>query len=163
MWRKNRKARAVFLVCWLAWGVVAWRAQTPGRGVSVRIADRSGRAQTVNLYAGSYALVIGESKYANGWDELPGVAKDVAAVGQVLQRHGFRVETESDLTGRELEARVKKFVDDYGYAGENRLLIYFAGHGYTQPAAGTTANRALSCRWTRLCRPKTRSISAAAP
>jgi len=48
-------------------------------GVGVRVKDISGEIREIELYKGSYALVIGNSRYTNGWDSLAGVAADVAA------------------------------------------------------------------------------------
>ncbi|MDQ3817058.1 MAG: caspase family protein [Acidobacteriota bacterium] len=87
------------------------------------------------LYKGSYALVIGVGKYAAGWDNLPGVKSDTEAVKAELEKHGFKVEVVLDPTEREFDAKVHFFIKNYGYEPENRLLIYFAGHGYTEVLA----------------------------
>ena len=107
-----------------------------GRGVAVRIKDASGKTKEVKLYEGSYALIIGNSEYSNGWDRLGGVKADVIAVKNVLERQGFKVETEENLTSERFEARIRKFINDYGYDRDNRLLFYYAGHGYTLNSAG---------------------------
>ena len=105
-------------------------AQTRGAS-NVKVTDSKGKTREVQLYDGSYALVIGESKYTNGWDVLDGVKTDVAEVRQVLENGGFTVEAEMNLTSDALQSRISRFVSDYGYAQNNRLLIYFAGHGHT--------------------------------
>lgn len=88
------------------------------------------------LYKGSYALVIGVSEYVGGWDSLPGVKSDVEAVKNVFEKHGFQVVTLSSTkpTRAELITAIQQFIDDYGYEYENRLVIYFAGHGHTEPS-----------------------------
>lgn len=106
------------------------------RGVRVEKTNANGSKQEVQLYDGSYALVIGNSEYSFGWERLSGVKTDVVAVRNVLERHGFKVETEENLTSEQFERRIKKFIDDYGYDRNNRLIIYYAGHGYTLPSAG---------------------------
>lgn len=103
------------------------------RGVGVK--DKSGR--DVILYENSYALVIGNSNYKDGsWGNLPGVKSDVEAVGDVLCQHGFKVEIAENLTSKTFEARVKKFINDYGKQPNNRILIYYAGHGFKQKSSG---------------------------
>lgn len=106
------------------------------RGVEIKVKKADGQTQDVRLYSGSYALVIGNSEYSNGWDRLSGVQTDIVAVRNVLQRHGFVVETEENLTSEKFETRIRKFINDYGYDRDNRLIIYYAGHGYTLNSAG---------------------------
>jgi len=88
-------------------------------------------SKVVDLYRESHALVIGVSAYRNGWNYLPGVADDVKAVSEVLQEHGFKVETLINPTRTELDEKIRTFIASYGEEERNRLLIYFAGHGHT--------------------------------
>ncbi|HKQ78749.1 MAG TPA: SUMF1/EgtB/PvdO family nonheme iron enzyme, partial [Blastocatellia bacterium] len=102
------------------------------RGQTVRL--RIGAATTgqeVELYGASYALVIGVSDYTNGWHDLPGVRDDVPAVKAALEKHGFKVTTVLNPTRRQFDDVVRQFVGAYGQGRNNRLLIYFAGHGHT--------------------------------
>jgi len=98
------------------------------RGQGVRIKAEGG--QTIDLYEGSYALVIGAVNYRN-WRPLPGVRNDVEEVTAVLQQHGFSVETLVDPTRESFDRAMRRFISDFGQATNNRLLIYFAGHGHT--------------------------------
>ncbi len=84
------------------------------------------------IYQGSYALVIGARDYDVGWPDLPGVEKDINEVKAVLVEQGFSVTTVTNPTKRELEDAFDSFISRYGLFEENRLLIYFAGHGHTQ-------------------------------
>jgi hypothetical protein len=84
------------------------------------------------IYQGSYALVIGANNYSSGWPDLPGVKKDVKEVKTALMKKGFLVTVITDPTKRELEKAFDNFISQYGLEEENRLLIYFAGHGHTQ-------------------------------
>jgi uncharacterized caspase-like protein len=111
-------------------------AQQRGGGVRVAGANADGSARQFQLYDGSYALVIGNSEYKLGWGRLAGVKSDIAAVRGVLERHGFKVEVEKNLTSDRFESRVRKFINDYGYDRDNRLLVYYAGHGYTLNSVG---------------------------
>ncbi len=89
----------------------------------------------IKLYSGSYALIIGISDYDNGWPKLPGVRKDVNAVKQVLERQNFEVTIVMDPDDIELDRAYKDFINLYGMDANNRLLLYFAGHGHTIKAA----------------------------
>jgi tetratricopeptide (TPR) repeat protein len=113
-------------------GVTALSAQQ--RSFEVKIQNAQGITRNVTLYSGSYALVIGESDYTAGWTDLPGVKADVSEVKRVLENGGFSVEAELDLDSDAMSARINKFIRDHGYSQDNRLLIYFAGHGHTQKA-----------------------------
>jgi formylglycine-generating enzyme required for sulfatase activity len=104
-------------------------AFSKGGIVAVPINDAQGNQ--VLLYKASYALVIGISDYTGGWPKLPGVKSDVKAVKETLEKIGFKVIFVEDPDRRELEDAFKNFVLDYGLDPENRLLIYYAGHGYT--------------------------------
>lgn len=105
---------------------------TQDRGMTVKVKKDDGQAEEVQLYKASYALVIGVSDYTNGWKSLPGVKNDVKAVSDVLKEQGFQVETVLNPKRLELTAAVEKFIREYGYDFQNRLLIYYAGHGHTQ-------------------------------
>jgi uncharacterized caspase-like protein len=111
-------------------------AQQRGGGVRVARTNADGLKREVQLYEGSYALIIGNSEYSLGWDRLSGVKNDVVAVRDVLERHGFKVEVAENLTSEQFERRVRKFINDYGFDRDNRLIIYYAGHGYTLNSAG---------------------------
>ena len=89
------------------------------------------------LYKGSYALVIGASDYQdNSWGDLSSVREDVKAVREALEEQGFRVDTLLDPTEDALIDEINDFIDAHGYDRENRLLFYYAGHGYTQERNG---------------------------
>jgi hypothetical protein len=104
----------------------AAQQQTESRGIAVEI-----QGQNVKLYDESHALVIGVSDYTAGWPNLPGVKRDVQAVGEILKQHNFQVETLLNPTSQVFDQTMKSFIARHGQAAGNRLLIYFAGHGYT--------------------------------
>ncbi|MDA0857739.1 MAG: caspase family protein, partial [Proteobacteria bacterium] len=115
-------------------GEAALQAQNRAiRPVSIQI-PKEGEVQ---LYKGSYALVIGVSDYQdNAWVDLGSVKADVDAVSDTLQEHGFVVQTVMNPTESVLLDRINEFIDSYGYEQENRLLFYYAGHGHTQERNG---------------------------
>src|SRR5262245_1443837 len=116
---------------------IGWFLALPGhssvqaqRGQGVRIDGKDG--QEIDLYAESHALVIGVRKYTDGWRELPGVEKDVEAVSAVLRKQGFQVKVALNPTSTQLNEALNTFVSDHGLNERNRLVFYFAGHGYTE-------------------------------
>ena len=85
----------------------------------------------VGIYDESHALVIGGSDYTGGWPKLPGVEKDIILVKDALEAKGFNVVLVKNPNNQELENAFEGFIQKYGYKSNNRLLFYFAGHGYT--------------------------------
>ena len=98
----------------------------------VRIEAQTAQDETISyIYEESHALIIGVSEYNNGWSKLPGVKTDVMEVSRALEKNGFEVEVVEDPTLDELEIAIEDFIFDKGADPENRLLIYYAGHGHT--------------------------------
>lgn len=85
----------------------------------------------IDLYRESYALIIGIDHYTAGWPDLPGVAKDIEDVKKELMKQGFRITVAKNLDRDKLLSTVEGFISKYGHDPENRLLVYFAGHGHT--------------------------------
>jgi len=85
------------------------------------------------LYKDSYALVIGNGSYSsqNGWQPLPEAVNDAKEVAEVLERHGFNVTLKIDITTTEFHKAFSDFIYKSGKDTNNRLLFYYAGHGYT--------------------------------
>ncbi len=86
-------------------------------------------------YRGNFALVIGISDYNNGWDSLPGVRNDIQRVEEALAKHHFEVIVCRNPTRRQLEDTITYFISHYGQEVDNRLIVYFAGHGYSKSLA----------------------------
>ena len=101
------------------------------RGISrVEIKTQSG--EEVGLYEESHALVIGVSDYTAGWPRLGGVREDVREVRQALEDNGFAVILVENPDRMEFEGAVRQFIVKHGRKENNRLLFYYAGHGFTQ-------------------------------
>ena len=103
----------------------------------MKISVRTSAGGHIELYNASYALVIGNGNYTNGWDPLPGALQDVKEVAETLKTHDFNVTLKTDLTADEFENAFLTFVLEHGADENNRLLFYYAGHGYTLPLANT--------------------------
>ena len=84
------------------------------------------------LYKQSHALLIGVSNYSNGLKPLPGVSGDIQAVKAALETNGFNVRVVMDPDNVGLVNAFNEFIGQYGSGKDNRLLFYFAGHGYTR-------------------------------
>ena len=104
-----------------------------GMKITVRTED----AGELALYKDSYALVIGNGAYPvkNGWNPLPGAINDVTEVAEALERHGFNVTLKIDVTKSEFNKAFSEFIYKSGKDRDNRLLFYYAGHGYTTKSA----------------------------
>jgi hypothetical protein len=98
------------------------------RGITVSLST----GQTLDLYGDSYALVIGVSDYSSGWPDLNSVTKENNEIAELLNEQGFSVTTVMNPDADSLEDAFEDFVDAYGYNPKNRLLFYFAGHGFTR-------------------------------
>ena len=107
-------------------------SQTDRGMKAITVRTRTGEIQ---LYKDSYALVVGNGTYTNGWDPLEGALKDVKEVETVLKKHSFNVTLKTDLTEAEFKRAFAEFVLKSGEDPNNRLLFYYAGHGYTRKSA----------------------------
>ena len=105
---------------------------TPARGSrGLTVAVQTGEGHILPLYSDSFALVIGASRYTQGWPDLPGVINDVQHIHKALSDHGFKVETVIDPDSGRLRETIEAFIIRNGSQVNHRLLIYFAGHGHT--------------------------------
>jgi len=93
------------------------------------------------LYRDSHALVIGIDQYAQ-WPKLQHAVKDARGVQeQLVQRLGFRAENVTLLLDGEatraniLRALNDKLADAKRVKRDDRVLVFFAGHGATRKLA----------------------------
>ncbi len=113
---------------WLYSG--ATHAAEQQRGFNV-ITIKQADGQELNLYKESHALLVGVSDYSKGWPDLPGVKKDIAELSEVLKDQGFHVVVVDNPSYDQLTGAISDFINLYGLNPENRLLLFFSGHGYT--------------------------------
>jgi hypothetical protein len=107
-------------------------ANAQSRGVTVIAKDGT----TLANFSKSYALVIGESAYTAGWQQLAGVREDVEAVKRLFEEQGFTVETIENADSAKLKGGIEAFLNRYGYDEDTRLIVYYAGHGDTLDLGG---------------------------
>ena len=132
------KKKPLFLFFSILCGVTIFIAATDlfsQRGMSVTVQTENG--EKFGLYKDSYALIIGNGAYPvkNGWNPLPGAIEDVREVTEVLENHGFNVTLKIDVTKSEFNQAFSEFIHKSGKDKDNRLLFYYAGHGFTTKAA----------------------------
>ena len=127
----RRVAMLCFCLCLLAARDLF--AQTD-RGMKT-ITVRTQQGKEIELYKDSYAFIVGNGGYTEGWSQLSGVLQEVDEVADALEEQGFSVTLKKDLTKPEFEKAFTDFVVNAGGDPYNRLLFYYAGHGYTQKMA----------------------------
>ena len=126
--RMNRQLPLLFLFLLSLLPTLLFSQNRAIRPVSLQIPN----GEQIELYKGSYALVIGVSDYRdNAWADLSSVPQDVDAVAKALQGHGFEVSKVLNPTEADLIDAMDDFIDNHGYDRDNRLLIYYSGHGHT--------------------------------
>jgi tetratricopeptide (TPR) repeat protein len=96
---------------------------------SLKITDSSGRE--VIVYKESHALVIWAGDYQH-WDKLNNIEDEAKEVVAALKRQGFEVTVVANPTGQTLKQAMQTFIANYGFMPDNRLVIFFSGHGYTR-------------------------------
>jgi esterase/lipase superfamily enzyme len=94
----------------------------------------------VALYRKSFALVIGISNYTS-WRVLTNAIRDAEEVALALDREGFEVRLEKDLTGDQLFQVFQEWFLTAGQEEDARLFVWFAGHGHTiERSVGVVSN-----------------------
>lgn len=88
------------------------------------------------VFGSSRALIIGNSAYTAGWDELPGVRGDVTAVQAGLERQGFEVRVAQNLTKTQLADTLDTYIAEQAQDPTGRVIIYYAGHGQSVGSVG---------------------------
>jgi formylglycine-generating enzyme required for sulfatase activity len=121
-------------------GLVAFMAPAAAAGMTVPLhATESADApvsETVSLYTRSYALVIGNDAYSGTWPRLSNAVKDAKLVAEALQAKGFEVTLKTNLDYRQLVEAFEKFFLETGEDPDARLLVWYAGHGYSERGEG---------------------------
>ncbi len=121
-----------------------WSDKIGGRGIVVTEIGSDGQSPPADspreipsidkLYQGSHALIIGNDTYQH-WSNLPSIVEETKEVQEALKKQGFTIfkgGVQRNLTEDELRRTYEDFIDDHGLADKNRLVLYFAGHGFTR-------------------------------
>ncbi|MGK7886549.1 MAG: caspase domain-containing protein [Crocosphaera sp.] len=96
---------------------------------SFTVTDRNGK--DIIVYQESHALIIWAGNYEH-WSKLNNVESEAKNIKKTLERQGFEVTVVENPNGNELRNKIQEFINDYGYIHNNRLVIFFAGHGHTR-------------------------------
>jgi len=117
----------------MAWAGAADAAGERDLSVKLRASEAADAPilEEVELYSKSFALVIGNDSYANGWPRLSNGMKDAEKIAKVLTAKGFQVALKRNLDARSMEAAFKNFFIDKGGDADARLFVWYAGHGHT--------------------------------
>lgn len=95
-----------------------------------------GELGPVQVYEDSRALIIAESGYtAPGWAHLDQVPIEATRVEESLRAHGYSTTIASNLGQVRLEQTIKRFLNSKVTFG-TRLLVFFAGHGWSDENGG---------------------------
>jgi tetratricopeptide (TPR) repeat protein len=103
-------------------------SSAPSRGVTLI----SEHGERIGGYGGSYALLISNSVYSQGWSTLESVPTEMDSVQKALESQGFKVTRFTDLNSEDLADAYEDFVERYGYDSNNRLVLFFSGHGFSR-------------------------------
>jgi hypothetical protein len=121
----SRILAAVTLAC------CSFSASGTERGAMVPTSDDL----AVRMYENSHALVIGIDRYEH-WTPLSNAVEDAKAVSAELESRGFAVTLKTNLESEELEDVLGEFVHESGQEPNDRLFLWFAGHGHTIDGKG---------------------------
>jgi len=83
-----------------------------------------------------YALFVATDHYASGWDTLSNPVPDAHTIGQeLIDQYGYDATRVSYLDNPTEDDFLTRIADLHKiqFGAHDRLLIYFAGHGFTDP------------------------------
>lgn len=138
-----------FLSCVIG-GLIALAGTSFGSGLqaqesvkSLSIVPASGPLKGKPVYAGSHALLIGVNRYPGiPGQDLQFALNDVRDMAEMLVKsYGFppknvRILTDSDATLAGIRAALIEMTDSNRVGPEDRVLVYFSGHGQTVKLSG---------------------------
>lgn len=126
----NLTIRALFILSALALVMRPMHVRTTSTQDGVRKSTGLFPNPDNEFYHESHAIIFAVREYDH-WADLPGAKEDVLGVRTVLERHGFRVKVVWDPTRLKFDDELRQFLADHGENPNNRLLVYFTGHGET--------------------------------
>lgn len=84
-----------------------------------------------------YALFVATDRYAKGWDPLDNPVRDAHAIGtELIAQYGYDPQNVFYLDNPTEDAFLDKIEDLHNihFGAHDRLLVYYAGHGFTNAA-----------------------------
>ncbi len=126
----NKALAAAAVLVSMLWSVTA----AVEDAAAAEIEAQDGAIQ--GLYSASYALVIGNDEYTNGWPRLTNAVKDAEIIAVALKENGFDVEIHLNLNSATISDVFRRFFIIKGSDREARLFIWYAGHGATVDGEG---------------------------
>lgn len=112
---------------WITMFILFLFACTLSADVYVNIPD----GQSTYFYSDYFALIIGNSDYLH-FPRLNSVKQDVQDIQAMFNRLGIPTETKENLSGQQLIHTLNHFVDVNGSKENRGLILYYAGHGFTE-------------------------------
>jgi len=140
----RRSVAIAIAVIWLAvcsgLQCPVWGDQPTSRGI---IGPSEGPLAGQAIYANSYALLVGINSYPklSPFSQLHYAVADVTELKRVLAAfYGFPsdhiiVLTDSGATREGLDAALHELTDEKKLTFDDRIFVYFSGHGVTAPTA----------------------------
>ena len=108
-----------------------------GQAVASQVWLGTDTEKRVLLYSHSRALLIGQSKFGTGWNELTHVPGDLKKVKKTLEEQGFdEIVVHQNLDGRDILPTIQEFVAKET-GPSTRTIIYVTGHGWSAPNGAT--------------------------
>ena len=105
----------------------------PAHTLAAGLEEKDDKGSVLVGYAESHALVIWAGEYRNPfWKKLNNLREEANQVVRALGSHGFQVSVVANPTSTELRSSIDAFIQRHGFKPDNRLVIYFAGHGWTR-------------------------------
>lgn len=130
LWNRLRGAAAALLLSALA----SPSAAAPPDPATLLVKDTANRP--IIEYKASYALVISVSSYRDGWRKLIHTGEEARQLAAALTAQDFAVTIIPDASADQMRAGINNFFGAYGYNKDNRLLLFFTGHGYSRNHIG---------------------------
>ena len=112
--------------CWRLSELFSARLLFPPR-IAAYVVPTGPGGQLQALYTGSYALLIGVSRYDNpAWSRLDSIPAELEQLAEVLRKTGFdRVDLVLDPTGEDLRRAVREFPPPLRLPGANPAALFF--------------------------------------
>lgn len=88
------------------------------------------KGDSIEFFKNSYALIIANWDYSSKYEKLDRIPDEVEQLRKALYSIGFRyVEIEWNRSRAQIINDIDDFIRNYGSDPEDRLLIYYTGHG----------------------------------